>query len=173
MVGRPSRDEDRNESVPLREFFDMRYDAMQHEMDSRFEAAKQAVEKAATLMDRRLDGMNEIRAQLGTQRGEFATAERVEALRTELRTIMDRMDVQSVTERKAIQNSVEILRDIFQRNLDEYKKSREIIDQRYDTAINSLNALYAGLVGRVTGFGGAVAFVLFVVQVITFLILHH
>ena len=60
--------------------------ALEKVMDARFEAETVARDLAANQLREKLMEMNEVRAQLGTQRSEFATNEKLEALATAMRT---------------------------------------------------------------------------------------
>jgi chromosome segregation ATPase len=86
--------------VPLRDYLQAQLDAMQQQMDRRIahleetvkitEAAHvRALDKADTALNQRLEGMNEIRAQLGVQRAEFATRDQLDSLGATMRALHD------------------------------------------------------------------------------------
>jgi gas vesicle protein len=69
---------------------DARFDAMKDMVETAFETAKEAISKAETATDRRLEGMNEFRDTLSDQASHFVTKDALESLVDKLETQINR-----------------------------------------------------------------------------------
>lgn len=65
--------------VSLREYIDMRFNALEDKVAASNEARQLAIDKAEASTNLRLESMNEFRSQLKDQASQFATKEEVEA----------------------------------------------------------------------------------------------
>lgn len=82
--------------ITLKEYFDIRYQAMER-----------AVDKASASMEKRLEGMNEFRSQLKEQASRFITREEMQAtFKSMSEDIKSLNQSRAVLEGKASQNSV-------------------------------------------------------------------
>ncbi|KPJ65314.1 MAG: hypothetical protein AMJ43_10985 [Coxiella sp. DG_40] len=66
-------------SIDCMEYFNMKFDELEARMQMRADAAKDALIKADQIMEHRLEGMNEFRAQLTSQACTFLPRETFEA----------------------------------------------------------------------------------------------
>ena len=78
--------------VSLREYVDARFAALEKRIDREFELADRALTIAREEVNRRLDGMNELRDQIQSERGEYATREMLDEFRATLEGRMARME---------------------------------------------------------------------------------
>ncbi len=69
---------------------DARFDAMKDMVEAAFETSKEAVAKAETSVDKRLEGMNEFRDQLSDQATRFVTNDQLMALADKLEASINR-----------------------------------------------------------------------------------
>jgi hypothetical protein len=65
----------------MQEELNGRYYAMQSDVDRRFLEAKTAVQLATGALDKRLEAMNELRQQIASERGRYATKDDLAALK--------------------------------------------------------------------------------------------
>lgn len=117
--------------VTLREFLERVLDERDRLYEARMRAMQTESDKAATALGIRLEGMNEIRAQLGTQRAEFATNEKLEALGVTTRAQFDALTTQ-------IASSAALLRETTARDLDAL---RERADRDQKTMVDDIRGL--------------------------------
>ncbi len=80
---------------------DARFDAMKDMVEAAFETSKEAVAKAETSVDKRLEGMNEFRDQLSEQANNFVTKDSLGSLVEKLEVQIDRNreDLDSLSKR--------------------------------------------------------------------------
>jgi len=117
--------------VTLREFLERVLDERDRLYEARMKAMQTESDKAANALGIRLEGMNEIRAQLGTQRAEFATNEKLEALAVTTRAQFDALATQ-------IASSASLLRETTARDLDAL---RERADRDQKTIVDDIRGL--------------------------------
>jgi hypothetical protein len=62
-----------SETVSLREYVDVNFDLRDRALKIQHDAAAQALQLATSTLDRRLDGLNELRSEVTQDRGNFIT----------------------------------------------------------------------------------------------------
>jgi len=117
--------------VSEREYFERIIAERDRQTDARFTAMQMAIDLAAGTLGTRLEGMNEIRSQLGTQRAEFATNEKLEALATTTRATFDTLSAQ-------IANNAALLRTTTQSDM---QQLRERADRDQKTVNDDIRSL--------------------------------
>lgn len=163
-------------AVSLREFLQAQDDAMEerclmrytdlHQMvDRRFHGLQVAGDKAEMALDKRLEGMNDIRTQLATQRATFATNERLDAVIDASRLQITATISEKITNGQVVRQTIERDIDALNTRLDTQAKEQE-------AAISILQQQYAGLDGRIAGMLGVGILVAIGVQVILFFVVH-
>lgn len=76
----------------LRDYLDARVDALSVSIDRRFHAHQDGLDKADTALNYRLEGMNEFRAQILTERAEFAHKEDIHSMTERMNERMERIE---------------------------------------------------------------------------------
>jgi hypothetical protein len=89
-------------TVTLRDYVDVQLRLLQEEIDRRFVSELRAVEAASTALERRLDGMNEFRAQLGDAMARFEARDYAEAQRAALGDRLDKVEAEQAKARGRI-----------------------------------------------------------------------
>ena len=110
----------RGAGVSDREYLQAQIDALRERTDLQFEANQRATDLAAAILNARLEGMNEIRAQLGTQRAEFATNEKFDTwgagMAARIEALMKQIDLVGTTQRETSQRDLDGLRTRMDQN---------------------------------------------------------
>ncbi len=70
--------------VSLKEYFDKMLEAQDRRIDQALDAAREAVNKAETAQERRLDLLNEFRGQASDESKKYALKETMDALKTQV-----------------------------------------------------------------------------------------
>jgi hypothetical protein len=81
-------------TVTLRDYVDIQFHLLQAEIDRRFVAELRAVEAAGAAMERRLDSMNEFRAQFADTISRFEPREYAESQREALRERIEKVEAE-------------------------------------------------------------------------------
>ena len=93
--------------VSLRDYFDMRIENLDRTFDSRIQALDRATTIASVAMEKRLEGMNEFRAQLKDQTAQFVTRNEYQLSNEKTSADLKALQGFQITqEAKASQNSV-------------------------------------------------------------------
>ena len=148
-------------SVSLREYMQVQFDDFWRLIQERARLNEREGERALASLNARLEQMNEIRNQLGTQRAEFATIERLEAAIVQWRLLHDALAVQ-------VARDVDALRDRLDAEMKSARADRDLIRD----AVNSVEREVTSINGRIAGAGVIIFIASIVLQVIFYLLTH-
>lgn len=150
--------------VSEREYLQAQIDALRERLDLQIEAMQRANDLAADRLEARLESMNEIRAQLATQRAEFATNEKFDTwgagMAQRIESLMKQIDLVGTTQRETSQRDLDGLRTRMDQNqkllnddIRSLRESRSAAGGRSTTSREWLTVLLAiaAIAGAVLG----------------------